>query len=121
MKHILVLLALCLAVVTTGCKEKENSTIILPRFTVEADNIVSWEEGTDFIKITLDDPGAYKFKQFNEQNLGQKIEIYLGPAELFSPKMDSLVRGNDIFLAKLTVDQKASVAGQLPPGKKIAK
>ena len=122
MKKYLLFLTLCLSLFATACKEEkpeEGATIILPRFTISADQLVDWSETENSVRLKLDDDAAAEFAAFTTENKDKKIDIYYGERKLMSPFIQDPATSADIYLNEVEGDIKAGIVSALPPDKKI--
>ena len=118
MKKYLILLSMGLALLVAACKEKaEDGTAVLPRFVISDVQLESWEEGQDFVKLTLTEEAGNGFAELTKENLNKKIDVYYGDHKLMSPEIRSAATPPDVYLMGLDDAGKKDIIKRLPPEK----
>lgn len=113
MRKYLIVFFLGLTVCLSACGQN-------PRFTIEEAQLRSWEEGKDFVKVTLTDEAGADFTAFTQAHLDQTIDVYYGTRKLMSPKITSKATPPDIYLMGLDDAGKKEIIRFFPPEKDAA-
>lgn len=118
MKKYLALVCIGVALLIAGCGEKpEDGSSIVPRFTITEAELDSWEEGNDFVKLTLTPVAAEGFAEFTKAHMNQKIDVFYGDRKLMSPEIKSEAKPPDVYLSKLDEAAKKDILRLMPPEK----